>query len=359
MAFLRNAWYMAGWAYDLNPGGILARTICNDPIVIFRDAEGRLGALEDRCCHRHYPLSASGGCVIGSHIQCGYHGLQYDASGKCVKIPSQSHIPESARVGSYAIVERQSCLWVWLGDAAHADMSKLPDLPFLDSPDWGWKGTYFPVKGNYRFIIENLLDLTHLTFVHTTTIGNAALIDRADVKTIRGDAEVQVNRWMIDSDPPPSYAKATKFTTKVDRWQLIKYVMPSIVYLWTGAAPHGMNARDKVAKHGAPEGSKLGGIGLINFNLITPETEKTTHYFWGQGQDKKPQDQATTDMVFEQIEMAFKQDWALFEQQQMRTDQRPDAPRVNMQGDAGGVHAMLILDKAIEAEQQQKLRVAA
>ena len=82
MAFLRNAWYMAGWADDLKPGELLARTICNDPIVFFRDGEGRLGALEDRCCHRHYPLSATGGKVIGSNIQCGYHGLQYDATGK-------------------------------------------------------------------------------------------------------------------------------------------------------------------------------------------------------------------------------------------------------------------------------------
>lgn len=358
MAFLRNAWYMAGWADDLKPGELLARTICNDPIVVFRNAEGGLAALEDRCCHRHYPLSATGGMVVGSTIQCGYHGLQYDASGKCVKVPSQTHIPENARVGAYAVVERNHCLWVWLGEAAQADKSKIPDLAFLDDPAWGWRGTLFPVKGNYRFIVENLLDLTHLTFVHTTTIGNYALIDQADMKTVRGEQDVQVNRWMINTDPPPTYAKAAAFPGKVDRWQLIHYLKPSIVYLWTGAAPHGMNARDKIARHGAPEGSKLGGIGLINLNLITPETEKSTHYFWAQGQDKKPQDQAMTDMVFGQIEMAFKQDWALFEQQQIRTEQRPDAPRINMSGDAGGVHAMMILDKAIAAE-QQGLRVAA
>lgn len=357
MAFLRNGWYMAGWAKDLQPGGILARMICNEPIVFFRDMQGNLAALEDRCCHRHYPLSL--GAVIDNTIQCGYHGFQYDSSGKCVKIPSQTQIPETARVKGYAIVERHQCMWVWMADPASADASTIPDLSFLDDGNWGWKGTMFPVKGRYQFIIENLMDLTHLTFVHATTIGNYALIDQADIKSIRGENDVEVHRWMINSDPPPTYAKAADFKGgKVDRWQLLRFSLPSVIRLWSGAAPHGQNARDNIAAHGAPNGAKLGGIGLVNLNLITPETETSTHYFWAQGQDKKPEDQAMTDMVFGQIELAFKQDWTLFEQQQIRTNQAPDAPRISVGGDAGGMHSINLLNKAIEAEQQGLRAVA-
>ncbi len=350
MLFLRNAWYMAGWVKDLKPGDIFARTICEEPIVFFRDWNGASGALEDRCCHRHYPLSL--GTVVGNTIRCGYHGFEYDAKGLCVKIPSQPQIPKNARVKSYVLVERHQCLWIWMGEAERADKSTIPDLAFLDDPSWGWRGTLYPVKSRYQFIIENLMDLTHLAFVHTTTIGNSAVIDQAKVTTTRGEGEVRVDRWMINTDPPPTYAKIGDFKDrKVDRWQLLRYTKPSIIRLWTGAAPHGKNARENLTKYGAPDGAKLGGVGFINVNLITPQTRASTLYFWAQGQDLKPDDQSTTDLVFEQADTAFEQDWALFEQQQIRTDQKPDAPRISVHADAGGAYSINMLNKAIEAEQ--------
>jgi phenylpropionate dioxygenase-like ring-hydroxylating dioxygenase large terminal subunit len=239
-----------------------------------------------------------------------------------------------------------------MGEAASADMSTVPDLAFLDDPAWGWRATLYPVKSRYQFIIENLMDLTHLAFVHTTTIGNSAVIDQADVTTIRGVSDVQVDRWMINSDPPPTYAKIGDFKgQRVDRWQLLRYTTPSIIRLWTGAAPHGRNARENITQYGAPDGGKLGGVGFINVNLITPQTPTSTHYFWAQGQDLKPGDQTMTDMVFEQADTAFKQDWALFEQQQIRTDQKPDAPRMSVHADVAGAHSINMLNSAIEAEQ--------
>ena len=241
-----------------------------------------------------------------------------------------------------------------MSNAAAPDMSTVPNFTFLDDPAWGWRATMYPVKACYQFIIENLMDLTHLPFVHTTTIGNSAVIDQAEVKTMRGDNDVQVHRWMINSDPPPTYAKVGNFMgQKVDRWQLLRYTKPSIIRLWTGAAPHDQNPRDKIAVHGAPDGGKLGGIGLFNINLITPETETSTHYFWAQGQDIKPGDQAMTDMVFEQADTAFKQDWALFEQQQIRTNQKPNATRISVTADAAAMQSISMLNKAIEAEQME------
>ncbi|MSQ71120.1 MAG: aromatic ring-hydroxylating dioxygenase subunit alpha [Betaproteobacteria bacterium] len=351
MDFLRNAWYMAGWAGELAPGDILGRTLCGQPIVLYRGTTGNVGALEDTCCHRHYPLSASGS-VVGSNLQCGYHGFQYDANGKCVKIPSQARIPENAGVRSYAVAHRHQCLWVWMGEAKQADLSAIPDLAFLDDPAWGWRGSLYPTKCNYRHILENLMDHGHLPFVHGSTIGNSAVIDQADSSMRRGEDDIQVNRWMIDTEAPPSYKKAAAFTDRVDRWQLIRYLKPSIVRLWTGAAPHGANAREKLAPHGAPEGRKLGGISFFNLNLVTPETERSTHYFWAHGQDLRPRDQSLTDLVFGQIDIAFKEDWALLEAQQVRIDQLHGRPRVDVGGDAGGIQAMELLDKAIIEEQR-------
>ncbi len=355
--FLRNTWYAAAWANELKPGELLARTICGDQLVFWRDSAGKVCAVEDRCCHRLYPLSR--GSIKGDLIKCGYHGFEYDCTGKCVHVPSQQQIPANAKVRHYAVAERHSVIFIWMGDAASADTASIPVLPTSDA-QFGWRGTRYYVRGNYELIIENLLDLTHLTFVHASTIGNYALIDNANVKVDRWEREVQVARWMINSDPPPTYLKAEKNGfkgRKVDRWQIIRWTLPTLVRLWTGAAPHEMNPRDHIAAHGAPEGAKLEGIGMFNLNLITPETEKTTHYFWAQGQDMQPQNQAVTDLVFGQIETAFSQDWAVFELQQERMDQSPERPRVDVSGDAGGVQAINILRRAIEAE--TKLRVAA
>jgi phenylpropionate dioxygenase-like ring-hydroxylating dioxygenase large terminal subunit len=355
--FLRNAWYVGAWADELKSGELLARTICGDQIVFWRDAAGKVCAVEDRCCHRLYPLSK--GSVKGDLIKCGYHGFEYDCTGKCVHIPSQQQIPASAKVRHYAMVERHSALFIWMGDAASADLATIPVLPTSDA-QFGWRGTRYYVRGNYELIIENLLDLTHLTFIHASTIGNYALIDNPNVKVERWEREVQVSRWMINSDPPPTYVKAEKNGfkgRKVDRWQIIRWTSPTIVRLWTGAAPTEINPREKIAAHGAPAGSQLEGIGLFNLNMITPETETTTHYFWAQGQDMQPRNQAVTDLVFNQIETAFSQDWAVFELQQERMNQAPGRARIDVNGDAGGMQAISILRRAIEAE--TKLRVAA
>lgn len=353
MRVLRNAWYMAAWANELAPGAVLARTICGEPVVLYRGEDGSAAALEDCCCHRHYPLSETG-TVAGRNLRCGYHGFEYEPGGRCVRIPSQPKIPENARVRGYAVAERNRCIWIWMGEAPGADRSSIPDLSFLDDPVWGWRGTMYPTKSNYRLILENLMDHAHLAFVHSSTIGNSAVIDLADSRMIRSERDVQVNRWMINTDAPPSYRKAAGFTDKVDRWQLIRYFQPSIVRLWTGAAPHGRNARERIAAHGAPEGRKLAGISFFNLNMVTPESDRSTHYFWAHGQDLRPDDQATTDLVFEQVDIAFKQDWALFEALQKRIDQMPGKPRVDVGADAGGIAAMNMLDKAIEAEQSSR-----
>lgn len=349
--FLKNAWYTAAWADEIKAGDTpLGRTIINEPVVIFRTREGILGALEDRCCHRHFPLSR--GRVLDTSLQCGYHGFEFDASGACVRVPSQSLIPEGAKVRSFPVVERHRCVWIWMGEAARADEALIPDFAWFDDPRWGWKGALYPVRANYELIIENLTDLTHLAFVHASTIGNYALIDQADMKVERSDAgggEVRVNRWMMNSEPPPTYVKAAGFKGKVDRWQIVRYTKPAYVRLYTGAMDAGAGAPERI-RAGLCGPARGGGLGLFNYNLITPETDKTSHYFWAQGQDYRPDDRAATELVFAQVEIAFKQDWEVFEALQKNIDAKPDAPRVDVNGDIGSIQSIRMLRRAIEAE---------
>ncbi len=337
--FLRNYWYVAAWDHEVSRKP-LDRIILNEPLVLFRKEDGTPVAFEDRCCHRRYPLHK--GTLIGDTLQCGYHGLTFDMSGACIRVPGIDVIPARAQVKAYPVVERYHWVWVWMGDPALADESTVPDFHWLDDPAWGAKGTLLHVKCDYELIIENLLDLTHLTFVHATTIGNMATAEQAQMKFERGGNEVHVNRWMIDTPPPPTYVKAGGFTTNVDRWQLIHYTPPAFVRLYVGAAETGT---------GAPQAHRVGGIGMRNLNAITPETEKTTHYFWAQAHDFQVNNPAVTEMIFQEILKAFLQDKEVLEAQQQTIDLDPDAPTVNTNHDAGGLEARRILQRLREQEE--------
>src|SRR5215813_10997074 len=203
--FIKNFWYVAAYDHEVarEPFG---RMILGEPIVFFRKEDGTPAALEDRCVHRHLPLSM--GKLVGDHLQCHYHGLRYDCTGRCVKVPGQNTIPPSAQVKSYPVVERYRWLWIWMGDPALADPDKITDFHWLDDPNWGAKGSYLHVKANWQLIVDNLLDLTHLAFVHESTIGNAALVENAAMKVTRAPNNVVVTRWIINAPAPPTFVRA-------------------------------------------------------------------------------------------------------------------------------------------------------
>src|SRR5258705_12295626 len=124
-----------------------------------------------------------------------------------------------------------------MGDPALADPDKITDFHWLDAPDWGAKSCYLHVKANWQLIVDNLLDLTHLAFVHESTIGNAALVDQAAVKVTRAQDTVLVTRWIIDAPAPPTFVKPGNFTTNVDPCQIINAGPPQYLRLDGGAQP--------------------------------------------------------------------------------------------------------------------------
>lgn len=344
--FLRNYWYVAASVSEIGRKP-LSRTILGEPIVFFRRESGEPVAFEDRCAHRHLPLSM--GKLVGDNLQCHYHGLRYGPDGQCVRIPGQEQIPPNARVRTYPVVERYKWTWIWMGDPALADPSKITDFHWLDDPNWGAKSSYLHVKANWQLIVDNLLDLTHLAFVHETTIGNAALAEHAKVKVTRAPNNVVVTRWTIDQDPPPTFKKVGGFTGKVDRWQIIDFAPPAFLRLDVGAAPTGT---------GAPEGNRRDGINMRNLNAITPETETTSHYFWGQAHDFDVKNPETTNKIFQQIDTAFREDVEVFSAQQRNLDLMPNAPQVDINADQGVIQARLILAR-LHAEEQTSLQAVA
>jgi vanillate O-demethylase monooxygenase subunit len=344
--FLKSNWYVAAIDHEVSRTP-MRRIICNEPIVLYRTEDGAPVALEDRCAHRHLPLSM--GKLKGDILECLYHGLCFDKTGTCIKVPGQETIPPSARVKAYPMVERHHWVWIWLGDPALADPAKITDFHWLDDPAWGAATRYLHAKANWQLIVDNLLDLTHLAFVHTTTIGNSALVN-AKVKVERSPNDVVVTRWTIDAPAPPTFVKAGGFTSNVDRWQIIQFTPPSFVRLDVGATPTGT---------GAPEGRRVGGIGMRNMNAMTPETETTTHYFYGQAHDFDVKNPQTTEMVMNQITKAFLEDQNIFEAQQKNMLQVPNAPQVDINADNGVLQARRILDRLFQEEPAAMRRTVA
>ena len=172
--YLRNAWYVAAWSDNLADGQLLSRTILKEPIVLFRKSDGHIAALQDRCPHRFAPLHM-GKIVGGDRVQCPYHGLEFDSSGACVLNPhGTKNIPPRARVRSYPVTEKHKAIWIWMGEQP-PDLAKVPDFSVLDNvPEMhATKRDRITIRANYELIIDNLLDLSHTSYLHDGILGNS------------------------------------------------------------------------------------------------------------------------------------------------------------------------------------------
>lgn len=228
--FVRNCWYVAAWGHELGQAP-LARTLLGEPVVLFRQSTGTVVALQDRCAHRSVPLSL--GEVCDDRLVCPYHGMAYDATGACVHIPEQAQIPGHARVPSYPVVERDGVVWIWMGDAALADPAQIVPYPWHQDSGWAHKTGYYHIACQHQLVYDNLLDLSHITFVHKKTIGGSAATQvKAELSTQREGNAVIVRRYLMNSPPPPTYVRAVGFEGPIDRWMKID-AHPGIVRVYT------------------------------------------------------------------------------------------------------------------------------
>ncbi len=336
--FVKNGWYAAGWSKDLGEKPV-ARTFLGEKVVLFRTKDGRAAALEDRCCHRAAPLSS--GEVIGESLACGYHGLRFAPDGRCVEIPGQKEIPDRARVKSYPLVERWSVAWIWMGDPAKADPAKIEDLPWLDSPEWTATPGYLHLKANYQLLIDNLLDLTHVAYIHRRTIAGDPREATTPTKTERLDNGVKVGRWMIDFVPPPLFAKAGNFSTNVDRWQHVTWKAPATVYLDVGCAKTGT---------GAPEGDRSQGISIWATHLVTPETETSSHYLFCFARNFKLGDEQMSKLLYDGSKATFMEDVEILELQQANVAGGSIDGLVDITADAAQLQARRLMRQMMQAE---------
>jgi vanillate O-demethylase monooxygenase subunit len=343
--FIRNAWYVAAWADEIGEAP-LARRICNQPVVLFRDREGDAAALLDMCCHRGAPLHM--GKIVAQGLQCGYHGLVFDRSGVCVEVPGQDRIAERTQVRAFPVVEQDALVWIWMGEAAKADPGRIVRWPYHnDAAGWPHKHTMYPIQAAAMLMVDNLMDLTHLGYVHPKTIGgNPATHVAAKMVVERTPLGVKFTRWMLNSMPPPTYVQAVGFKGRIDRCQRFEFVAPGAVLQWTGADEVG------AYRDGNTEASKLQ---FRLFHGLTPETETSCFYFWSSANGFRQDDPATTEQLFQQIGATFREDKEIVEGQQVRLSELGESALVDIASDGVRLQMRRTVERMLAQDGQPTL----
>ncbi|HET7020638.1 MAG TPA: aromatic ring-hydroxylating dioxygenase subunit alpha [Xanthobacteraceae bacterium] len=333
-SFPLQQWYVAAFGSEVGRTP-LARTVCNEPLVMFRRRDNSVAALDDRCPHRFYQLSR--GQLVDDDIECGYHGLRFDGTGACTHIPAQTQIPAGFGARSFPAVERSGLLYVWMGEPVRADRSLIPDFPENGGEAWAASGALRHVEANYQLVVDNLLDLTHLTFVHKTTLAGPGIQENPLDVRVDGD-RVIARREMRGVDLAPIFRTLRHFPGKIDRYQNITFIPPSHVHIRIEATPAGANDDPDLVHH-------------VVLNHLTPETERTTHYFWSICRRMRIDDAAIGQRLFEMNRAAFDEDADVLKHQQAMIDRDPArAALANLDADKATVAARRIVRRKIEAE---------
>jgi phenylpropionate dioxygenase-like ring-hydroxylating dioxygenase large terminal subunit len=346
--FLKNCWYVAAWDHELLDGKMLARTILEEAVLLYKSESGKVVALRDRCCHRGVPLHL--GRREGDCVRCMYHGLKFDPSGKCIQIPGQETVPPKLGVKSYPVVERDHLVWIWMGDPAKADPAEIIDFPYLRDAKWQGIPDYMHYAANWLLIVDNLSDFAHLAFVHTKTLGGSEeyAFKTKPVAIERLPRGFRVERWHRDAPPPPFHKKVLPAAEKdqpVDRRNIGHMHIPGIFFLDTMFAPAGAASEEE----GRPDGARE----YRNCQFMTPETRRTTHFFWTYLNDWEGDDHNISRSLHQSLIAGFLEDKHLIEAQQVVIDSDPEFELQAIASDAALSHFRMTFAKLVAQEQAE------
>ncbi|MEP7314511.1 MAG: aromatic ring-hydroxylating dioxygenase subunit alpha [Pseudomonadota bacterium] len=310
----RRAWYVAAWSQDLEQDKPLAVAILGEPIVLWR-AGDRAVAFEDRCVHRMAPLSL--GRCEGSKLRCMYHGVLYDSEGQVVEIPGQPQLPPQARVRRYSVMEKHSWIWVWMGESALADAALIPPAVGFEDPEWILGRGYLDYAAEARLINDNLLDFSHLTYVHANSFGAGPSFAEERPQLTALPRGVRFERWIVGTRGP----MGRKADDLVDGWSTYDFLIPGVLLMWSGSFPSGTA---KACDFRKPDYARaIAGVTFTS-QAVTPTAAKTARYFFSWGPHRDHGDEALRDILMGIAGKAFGEDKTIIEAQQRVIDATPE-----------------------------------
>lgn len=346
-AIARNQWYVAAYGSEIggeNGAELFGRTVCSEPILFWRTAAGGVTAVADRCVHRRFPLSQAPSRLVDDQVVCGYHGFTYGSDGRCVAVPGQTRVPRTARLRPYPVVEQDSFVWVWIGDPALAEASRIPRAPWLDSAGYTTVCGMEPLAARFSLLVDNLLDLSHETYLHGGYIGTPEVASTPISTEVDDEAGVvYVSRHMDDAQCPPFYERSTGLSGRIARWQDIEYTAPCLYTLHSRIAPVGSVPN--------PDGTDPDAFHVEVVYAITPETEHSTHDFWAVARDFALDDDGVSRFLAEQNRTVVLQDVEALDVLEKVIASEPEGyQELSINIDTGGLAARRMLKRLAAQE---------
>jgi vanillate O-demethylase monooxygenase subunit len=335
--FVRNCWYVIAWDHEVPHDALFSRTVLGEAILLYRTGEGEIVALRDRCCHRLAPLSK--GRKEGDCVRCGYHGLLFDATGRCIEIPGTETVPEKARVQRYPLAVKNKWVFVWMGDPAKADLALLPDNFSCDDPGWDYVPGYMHYATPQQLICDNLLDFSHLSYVHEKTLGGSSAIAQARAEIEPVPRGIRVRRRVHDVPPPPYYRSVREIAGNLDRWFVYDFVLPGTLLMHSGGRPV-EDAEDDMRR----------AVRLHSCQTVTPETGTTSHYFFQQSRRIEDGAPSIAEALYRSLLVAFEEDRAMITAQSHAITADPDQPMLLLAMDAAVVRFRKLVGDTLAAE---------
>jgi phenylpropionate dioxygenase-like ring-hydroxylating dioxygenase large terminal subunit len=323
MTHVRNTWYVAAWAEEIAPARLIPVRILDEPIVLWRDATGHLVGLEDRCVHRLAPLSL--GRCEGESLRCMYHGFVYDHEGRVIEIPGEKRVPQNLRLRKYPVAERYGWVWIWMGEPAAASPALIPPLLGTAEREYVTAHGQLDYEAEARLVVDNLLDLSHVSFLHEKTFRMTDTWARERPTVTERERSVHSERWIRNQGVMGS----VDTTHLVDTYFSYEVFVPGIVLMNVRTYPVGTA---DALKGRAPD---LGPVAEeFTTQAVTPLSDKSARYFYIMGQRDRG-DHTGYDLT--NTENAFTEDKRMIEAQQRNIDLAPERRFITTSADRGAV----------------------
>lgn len=342
--WVRNCWYVAAWCHEIEVHQMHAITIINKPVLIYRKENGELTAMANQCCHRHAPLSL--GRLEGDDVRCMYHGLKFNAEGKCIEIPTMEDIPDSFQVPAFPVIERHGWVWVWMGEIEKADPDMIPATTGPDDPDWVMNSGYIDYDASYLLVADNLTDFSHIAWVHENSFAagsSGAFVAQPRVQMI--DRGIRVTRWNTNV-PPRGYMDKDKL---YDQYITYDFLVPGVLIMFSAMYPEGTADG---CDNGHPDDSVEPSTANFTSQAITPMTDGTTRYYfcWGPRAQEHEVDPKLLEGMWALANMAFEEDKVMIEAQQRNIKLQTGAQMVSITDDRGPTMFRKAVERLIEEE---------
>lgn len=344
-SFPRQQWYIGAFSREVTRAP-MERTLLDEPIVFYRTGAGTAVAVAGRCPHRRFPMVRA--AVVGDGLRCAYHGWTFDCSGACTNIPSQeNYVPNGFKIRTYPVVEKWQWLWIWMGDPERADETLIPDHRELHLQDSDWEATVGgvePLAGRFQLMSENVLDLTHVTFIHANTIGTAGIAS-APIEVEDRGRYVHSQRMVAEPKPTPFHTKNLGLDGPVERIMSTDFYPPAL-------------CSSGSAFYKAGESANAGGhcYGAFRvFHIATPETPTTSHYFWAFTRSFGQGDAALTQQLHAGWRAGVLEDVDAICANERMIDRGPLQNDLSAKADAGPLRGRKMVESMILAERGTEL----